>query len=259
MLFDLRGRGRRRTVQILYLGLAGLMGIGLVGFGIGGGFGGGGLFSSVGEGEGKGSSSHSGQIAHFEKLTRANPSSISAWEQLTAEQLHQAGGSAYVENGRLTSSGKELFAATAHSWERYLALNPPKPSVPLAKEMLYVYGEEGLNQPASAVQALQIIVSAEPKSVAAYRNLAEFAYKAKNASLGDLASKQAISLAPAEEKARLKNELEAVKKSPSGEQTLTGTTNGKTFTVNKTPTGGYTGKIPTSTPAPATSTTTTKK
>ena len=36
MLFDLRGRGRRRTVQSIYLGLAILMGGGLVLFGIGG-------------------------------------------------------------------------------------------------------------------------------------------------------------------------------------------------------------------------------
>src|SRR6185312_3943702 len=36
MLFDLRGRGRRRTVQVIYLSLAVLMGGGLVLFGIGG-------------------------------------------------------------------------------------------------------------------------------------------------------------------------------------------------------------------------------
>ena len=30
MLFDLRGRGRRRTVRVIYTGLAVLMGVGLV-------------------------------------------------------------------------------------------------------------------------------------------------------------------------------------------------------------------------------------
>jgi len=35
MLFDLRGRGRRRTVQVIYGGLALLMGSGLVLFGVG--------------------------------------------------------------------------------------------------------------------------------------------------------------------------------------------------------------------------------
>ena len=36
MLFDLRGRGRRRAVKVIYLGLALLLGGGLVLFGIGG-------------------------------------------------------------------------------------------------------------------------------------------------------------------------------------------------------------------------------
>ena len=47
MLFDLRGRGRRRTVQTIYLTLAVLMGGGLVLFGIGGSVSGG-LFDAVG-------------------------------------------------------------------------------------------------------------------------------------------------------------------------------------------------------------------
>ena len=47
MLFDLRGRGRRRTVQVIYLALAILMGGGLVLFGIGGGTNGG-LFDAIG-------------------------------------------------------------------------------------------------------------------------------------------------------------------------------------------------------------------
>jgi hypothetical protein len=39
MLFDLRSRGRRRTVQAVYLGLAVLMGGGLILFGVGTGSG----------------------------------------------------------------------------------------------------------------------------------------------------------------------------------------------------------------------------
>ena len=50
MLFDLRSRGRRRTVQATYLGLALLMGGGLVLFGVGTGGGGGGLLNAFGGG-----------------------------------------------------------------------------------------------------------------------------------------------------------------------------------------------------------------
>src|ERR1700751_4291491 len=138
MLFDLRGRGRRKTVQITYIGLAALMGGGLVLFGVGGGFGGTGILNAVNNNEGTNAASFSSQIKKYQKLARNNPSSVSAWEQLTTAQLHEAGGEAYVSNGQLTSKGHELFTATARSWEHYIPLNHPKPSPTLAKEMLRV-------------------------------------------------------------------------------------------------------------------------
>ena len=216
MLFDLRGRHRRRAVKVIYIGLALLMGVGLVGFGIGGGFGGGGLLNAASENEGSGGASFSSQIKKYEKTVRTQPTNLAAWEKLTAAQLHEAGGEAYVNatTGAPTAKGKELFAKTARSWESYLALNPPKPSVELAKLMVRVFGAEGLNQPASAVQVLQLVVAAEPKNASYYAQLAEYAYKAKNARVGDLASAKAVSLAPAAQRTRVKTELEAVKKSP---------------------------------------------
>jgi hypothetical protein len=250
MLFDLRGRGRRRTVRVIYSGLALLMGGGLVLFGVGS-FGGTGILNSVNGNEGSGAASFSDQIKKYEKQTRLQPTNLVAWEHLTAEQLHQAGGEGYYEGTKLTAKGKELFSATARSWERYLALNPRTPNLTLAKEMLRIYAEEGLNQPASVVEALQIIVAAEPSSAAYYRELAQYAYIAKNTRVGDLASLKAVALAPAETRARLKQELEALKKNPTGkEETLTGHTNGKAFTVKTGPNGTLTGTVPTTTPVP---------
>jgi hypothetical protein len=245
MLFDLRGRGRRRTIQVIYVGLALLMGGGLVLFGVGS-FGGTGILNAVDNREGSSAASFSDKIKKYEKQTRLQPTSIPAWEHLTLEQLHQAGGEGYYEGNRLTDKGKELFSATARSWERYLALNPRTPNLTLAKQMVRIFGEEGLNQPTAAVQALQIIVAAEPSNATYYRFLAQYAYKAKNARVGDLASRKAISLAPADQRARLKQELEALKKNPNGnEETLTGHTNGKAFTVKGGANGTYTGAVPT--------------
>ena len=59
MLFDLRSRGRRRTVQGVYLGLAVLMFLGLVLFGVGAGNGIGGLLNAF---TGQGSSSAQKQV-----------------------------------------------------------------------------------------------------------------------------------------------------------------------------------------------------
>jgi len=131
MLFDLRGRGRRRAVRIIYTGLALLIGLGLVGFGIGGGFGGGGLLNAASNNEGSSSASFASQIKHYQKLTRAQPSNVAAWEGLTKAILHEAGGSAYVsESGEVSSKGKELLRQAAQAWAGYIALNPPKIQLP---------------------------------------------------------------------------------------------------------------------------------
>jgi hypothetical protein len=251
MLFDLRGRGRRHTVQVTYITLAVIFVLGFVGLGVGGGFGSGGIFSAFTNNEGSGGASFSGEVKRYEKLVRQQPSNPVAWEQLVNAQLHEAGGEAYTTRTGITSKGRELFGRIATSWERYLALNPTKPNLLLAKEVLRIYGEEGLNQPASAVQVLQIIVAAEPTSAPYYRGLAEYAYKAKNTRIGDLAAAKAVALAPATQRSQLKAQFAELKKNPNGSpETATGTTSGKTFTVKSGGNGTYTGTVP-STTSPA--------
>jgi hypothetical protein len=232
MLFDLRGRGRRRTVRVLYIGLAGLFLLGFVGFGVGGGFGSSGILSGLSKSEegGGGGPNYRSEIKKYTKLTAQQPRDFTAWEKLIKAQLLLGGGEAYVTSaGTVTGKGKELFKQVSESWTGYVAQNPPKPSLELAKEMLRVYDEEGLNQPSSAVEVLQQIVASEPNNVAYYASLAEYAYKAKNPRVGDLASEKALTLAPAAERTRLKTELAEIKANPSGEKVYTTTTNGKTY------------------------------
>src|SRR5262245_1382720 len=125
MLFDLRARGRRRTVRVVYTALAVLIGIGLVGFGIGGGFGSGGIFNAASNSEGGKSASFSNEIKKYERLTRLQPNNAAAWVGLTKALLHEAGGSsAYVsETGVVTSKGKALLKRASQAWASYLALN----------------------------------------------------------------------------------------------------------------------------------------
>jgi hypothetical protein len=254
MLFDLRGRGRRTTVRLIYLGLAALMGVGLVGFGIGGGFGGGGFLNAASQNEGSNSASYGAQIKKYEKLTKQQPTNLEAWEKLTKLQLNEAGGEAFVNSSGLTSQGRQLFSRIAQTWSSYLALNPPKPNGGLAQEMLRIFGEEGLNKPAEEVQVLQIVVAEKPTNTAYYAELARYAYLAHNTRVGNLAAEKAVSLAPSLQKQRLKTELAALRKSPSGSgETLTATTNGKTYTVKPGGNGTFTGTVP------QTTSTTTKK
>jgi hypothetical protein len=245
MLFDLRGRHRRRAVRIIYTGLAILMGVGLVGFGVGGGFGGGGLLNAASSNEGSNAASFSNQIKKYEKLTSEQPTNLSAWENLTNALLHEAGGEAYVsQTGVVTTKGKELFRRVARAWGSYLALNPPKPNAELAQRMVTVFGEEGLNKPAAAVQVLQIVVAQRPTSAALYASLAEYAYKAHNVRVGDLAAAKTLELAPAAQRARLRTDLNSIKQNPTGTtqsttpaptttSPLTGTSTGTSSTTTK--------------------------
>jgi hypothetical protein len=261
MLFDLRGKGRRRTVRVLYIGLALLMGVGLVGFGIGGGFGGGGLLNAASNNEGSNAASFANQIKKYRKITQRQPGNAQAWEKLTEAELHEAGGEAYVSStGVVTGKGRELFSQAGQSWKSYLALNPPKTSAKLAQLVLPIYAPGGLNQPAEAVQVLQIIVAAKPNSASRYAELAEYAYKAKNIRVADLAAAKAVALAPPAQRVRLKKELEEIKKNPSGEKIYTTTTNGKTYTGKLNSKGELQAtEVTKGTPAPATTTGATKK
>lgn len=253
MLFDLRGRGRRRTVRVIYGGLALLIGAGLVFFGVGAGVGGGGLLNSLTGNEGGGSASFANQIKKYKKLTQQQPSSVYGWEQLTLAQLHEAGGEAYFANQRLTSKGRELFGQTAQSWNSYIALKPSKPNVEIAQEMVRVFGEEGLNEPTEAVKVLQIVTAARPESAALYASLAEYAYKAHNTRIGDLASAKAVALAPAAQRKQLKTQLAAIKAHPNGTETSAGSAQ---TAAGASSTGAATTTIPAT---PGTSSTTTKK
>ncbi len=256
MLFDLRGRGRRRTVKVIYIGLAALIGVGLIGFGVGSGLGGGGILNSGSGNEGSGGASFSSKIKKYEKLTRTEPGNPANWEQLAKNLLHEAGNEGNVNSstGAPTSKGKELYRRASQAWTHYLALNSQNPNPELAQLVYVIYSEAGLNEPAKAVQALNYVVENRP-TASYYAQLAEFAYKAKNERLGDLASAKAVALAPTTDRVRLKNELEEAKKFPNGGRTFTTTTNGKVYTVQKAPNGSYTSIGP-PTPAPAKSTTT---
>ena len=75
MLFDLRSRGRRRVVRGVYLGLALLIGLGLVGFGVGTGSGFGGLFTGVSTNSGTatGLKRYEGAVKRAQRAVAASP------------------------------------------------------------------------------------------------------------------------------------------------------------------------------------------
>jgi hypothetical protein len=226
MLFDLRGRGRRRTVQAIYLSLAILMGGGLVLFGIGsssnGGlvdaiFGGGGTNSTATENIDK-------QIKSALAKTRTTPTEPSVWANLARLRLQRAGLDAR-DDGTYTTKGKEQLTQAADAWEQHLSLDPKQPDVRLARLMVQAYGQNGLNELPKAVQAQQLVTAAEkPPSTGLYQQLAQLAYQAGDTRTGDLAASRAVDLAPAKDRKALRAALDQLKTQAIAQPTPTTTT-----------------------------------
>src|SRR5687768_3881578 len=123
MLFDLRGRGRRRTVQVIYLSLALLLGGGLVLFGIGGDVQGG-LFDAFRDNQGNANEQLEKRVEGAEKAVAARPQDAAAWGSLANAQYQLAGQSkGYVqETGEFTGQARTRLVEAQRAWRRHLAL-----------------------------------------------------------------------------------------------------------------------------------------
>jgi hypothetical protein len=214
MLFDLRSRGRRRSVQAVYLGLALLMGGGLVLFGVGTGSGGGILNAFT-----NGSGSAQGQVvSQAEKdalrQTKLNPNDPSGWSALVQARWTSAGqGSDYnASTGVFTASGKKELLGTTQAWQRYLQLTKsPDPNLAILAARAYA----ALSNYAGAANAWEIEADANPTEVKGYECLAVSAYAAKQTRKGDLAEAKALNLTPQLGRTALKSEIDAAKTQPS--------------------------------------------
>jgi hypothetical protein len=217
MLFDLRSRGRRRTVQVVYLGLALLMGGGLVLFGVGAGNGLGGLLNAF---TGNGSSNAQSQVLSQQeksalRQTRLEPDNPAGWAALISARYVSASSNSADYNsstGTFTAAGIKKLAATTAAWERYLQLTKsPDPSLAILVARAYAY--QGMY--AGAASAWEIQTLADPSGPKGYECLAASAFAAKQTRKGELALAKALTLVPLLSRKTLKAEIEAAKTSPS--------------------------------------------
>jgi len=239
MLFDLRGRGRRRTVKTVYITLAVLMGGGLVLFGIGGGGAmQGGLVDAI-----TGSSGGDTGAERFEekeraalRATGARPQDATAWAELARARVQTAGVGENFDpaTAAYTESGKAKLAAAAEAWDKYLALDPKKPDDRVAGLMVRAFDPTGLNRPEDAVKAQEIITEARPGDTT-FATLAIYAYQAGQTRKGDLASARALELAPKDERNTLKGQLDAAKQQSVAAQAQQGQEGGGDATPTPSP------------------------
>jgi tetratricopeptide (TPR) repeat protein len=193
MLFDLRSRGRRRTIQVVYLGLAVLMGGGLVLFGVGTGTGGGGLLNAFGGGGSGGSQSQvvSQQETAALKQLKQNPNDAQAWGSLLQARWTTAiNGTDYGPTG-FTTAGKNELAKAIQAWTRYAQLTAtPDPALATLAARAYV----ALGNYAGASSAWEKEIAASPSEPKGYECLAVNAYAAGETRKGDLAAAKALKL-----------------------------------------------------------------
>lgn len=226
MLFDLRGRGRRRTVQAIYLSLAILMGGGLVLFGIGSDQSGG-LFDAFSEDSGSSSATESldKEIEAQLVKTRADPKDAPAWAALAVARFRRAGVEGLQQDGTYNDDGKRRLGLAAAAWERHLSLDPKRPDVRAANLMVQAYGENGLNELTKAVQAKQVVTDAErPPSSNLYAQLAVLAYQAGDDRTGDLAASRAVDLSEPAKRKELRSTLDLLKQQAATERAQQATT-----------------------------------
>ena len=213
MLFDLRGRGRRRTVQVIYLSLALLMGGGLVLLGIGGNQSGGGLLDAFTNGSSSADTGVFGERRQAaEKRVQADRTNATAWAALARAQYQEASAGANFDQstGRFTAAGTANLRGADRAWQQHLKLDPPKVDANVAVIMAQVYGQAGLNRPDDAVAAQEVVASARD-DVGSYLQLAGYAFAADQTRKGDLAGDKAIALATADQKEQIKAQVEGLK------------------------------------------------
>jgi hypothetical protein len=215
MLFDLRSKGRRRAVQVIYIGLAILMFVGLVLFGVGAGLGGGGLlnaFTNNGSGNGQ-SSAINAQTKAALVAVHKNPNSAGAWSQLVQARFTAAGeGNNYNSTtGTYAPAGKKQLQEAATAWTHYLALTHNHPDTNLATLMAEAYAAIG--QYANEASSWEYVAAANPTDSKGYLCLAFSSYAAKQNRKATLAGAAALRLVPKVNRLQIKQELTASKSS----------------------------------------------
>ena len=213
MLFDLRGRGRRRTVQAIYLSLAILMGGGLVLFGIGGATSGGLIDAIQGKsGNSSGTDTFQKRVDALQKQTQTDPTNARVWAQLAGLRFQLAGSGANYDQATqvYTDKGKAELRQASAAWQRHLKLAGDKPDPTVANQMVQAYGISGLQNYPEAVKALEFVIDATPNATfQQYAQLAVLAHGAKQDRKATLSADKAVSLAPKAQRKTLRDQIKA--------------------------------------------------
>jgi hypothetical protein len=191
------------------------MGGGLVLFGVGGAVSGG-LLDALKENKntGGGSGVFEKRLKTAEQRTIAQPKNAAAWAEVAKLRFQVAGTGANYDQatGAFTPQGKAELARVDQAWTHYTDLNPKKIDTAAASFMVQAYAPTGLNKPDKLVRAYEYVIDGTVKpTFDQYRNLSIYSYIAGQIRKGDLARTKALALAPKDQRAVVKQQIDAEK------------------------------------------------
>ncbi len=218
MLFDLRGRGRQRVLKFVYLGLAFLLGGGLVLFGIGGDVSGG-LVDAITERQGstdEGAERLRDRERQLEQRVAGNRQDARAYAELarTRVQLAGQGENFDPEQETYTEDGQAKLREADAAWARHLEI-AKQPDDRVASLMVQAYAS--LGDLGKATRAQEVVAEARD-TAGAYSQLAALAYQAGQTRTGDLARRQALDKTDPDMREALKGQLDQAKQQALAEQ-----------------------------------------
>jgi hypothetical protein len=226
MLFDLKGK-RKRTVQVTYLGLAILMGAGLVLFGIGSSVNGGlGDLFKGGNGSNKANETIQKKIDAAQKTLQRDPKNQPALIAVTKGHYQLATANADANTSEFTAKSRPDLVAATQSWKRYEGI-AKKPDASLTQTMIQAYdGLANLETETAKAQAwwkgaadAAELHAANLNKAQAYIVLVQFATLAGEDRKATLAASKAIALAPKSQKKAAKQAVAQAK--TTAQQALT--------------------------------------
>ncbi|MBJ7347057.1 MAG: hypothetical protein JHC87_00635 [Thermoleophilaceae bacterium] len=213
MLFDLQG-SRKSAVRVIYLGLAILMGGGLVLFGVGSSVQGG-LFDAF-TGSSNGAGQYKKAVVAAQKKVDAQPKNPVARQQLIRARYNLSGTEKNFnqKTGKFTKSGKVVLTSLGKDWDAYIkVVDKPDPQTALFAVQAFVNLED-----AKGAMSAQRVVAEERPEAAQYLALMQYALAAGDSRIAELSQKKALSLAKKQDRPALKKQIKALKKQYKDQQ-----------------------------------------
>ncbi len=209
MLFDLQGR-RKTAIKAIYLGLAVLLGGGLVLFGVGSNVSGGLADYFTSGGSGTGTKEYQKKVIVAEAAVNKSPKNAAAHEQLirVRYQLAGAGDNFSEKTQDFTASGKKILEQLGKDWNAYVKVaDEPDPLVANFAVQSFVSLQDG-----QGAMSAQRVVAASREESADYLALFQYALAAGDERIANLSAKKAVKLAKPADKKQVKNQIADLRK-----------------------------------------------